>query len=115
LITELAARRIHLAAFRAAYFQSACTLVAELGIVRILKLALWLFHFLFRKKASVQFFLEGAFSVFLSFTQIPIGAALSLELRAKKCSPVYIDYLDTIHPNQSPLKSLSSGLVVLAK
>ena len=32
----------------------------------------------------------------------------------KECSPVYLDYLDTIHPNQSPLKLLSSGLGITA-
>jgi hypothetical protein len=33
--------------------------------------------------------------------------------KAKKCSPVYLDYLDTIRPTQFPLKSLSSGLKAL--
>jgi hypothetical protein len=34
----------------------------------------------------------------------------SISQKTKKCSPIYLDYLDTIHPTQSPLKSMSSGL-----
>jgi len=44
LITKLAAKRIYLPTFRAGYFELIGTLVAELGLVRVLKLAFRAFH-----------------------------------------------------------------------
>jgi len=44
LITELAAKWIHLSTFCAGNFQSTAAFVAEFGTLWILTLALWAFH-----------------------------------------------------------------------
>jgi hypothetical protein len=52
LVTKLAARRIYLPTFRAGDLEFMCTLVAELGLVRVLKPAFRAYHDLPAKRSA---------------------------------------------------------------